>query len=77
MIEIRKSQYNHPEQNSGQHTNGPPMRYVRRNQGPWYRVDKDISPQALVMAVEMLPWDRFTKDFCVLVPPLDQDEQGE
>lgn len=39
MIEIKQSQYSHPDQTTGQHTNGPPNIFVRQDsESPWYRV---------------------------------------
>ncbi len=37
-LEMRTSQYRHPEQEHGQHTNGPVSLFIRRPGGPWYRV---------------------------------------
>ena len=66
--EIRRSQYSHPEQRGGQHANGPASLFVRRPDGPWYRVRLHAAYKVDVM-IATYGFDHFAATHCDPVPP--------
>lgn len=64
MIEIKETQYTHPEQNTGQHTNGPLLRFVRQDNGPWYVVTTPMAEARVRQRVEQLGFQRFVLVHC-------------
>jgi hypothetical protein len=65
--DIRTSQYDHPESERGQHTNGPAKLYVRRPDGPWYRV-RYQAPHKVRFLIAMHGFDNFVATHCTLLP---------
>ena len=64
--DIRTSQYDHPESPPGQHTNGPSNIFVRRPDGPWYRVRYDAQRKVRLL-IAMFGFDHFVATHCDLV----------
>ena len=61
------SQYDHPEHHRGQHTNGPPKLFVRRPNGPWYRVRHDARHKVRLL-IAMFGFDAFVSTCCDPLP---------
>jgi hypothetical protein len=69
--DLRTSQYDHPEANRGQHTNGPSKIFVRRPDGPWYRVRYAVWANAkhkVRLLIAMHGFDDFVLDCCDPLP---------
>ena len=64
--DLRTSQYDHPESERGQHTNGPSKIFVRRPDGPWYRVRYDARHKVRLL-IAMHGFDHFVATHCDLV----------
>ncbi|XZE52532.1 hypothetical protein SH139x_004232 [Planctomycetaceae bacterium SH139] len=66
--EIRQTQYNDPEQKSGQHTNGPANIFVREDDAsPWYFVEGQKSAYKVRKLIEELGFLVFTRRHCARV----------
>jgi hypothetical protein len=65
--DIRTSQYDHPDATSGQHTSGPARLYVRRPDGPWYRVRYEAKHRVRLL-IAMHGFDNFISDCCDPLP---------
>ena len=65
--ELRTSQYDHPDAPRGQHTNGPAKLFVRRPNGPWYRVRYDARHKVRLL-IAMFGFDAFVSAHCDPVP---------
>lgn len=64
-IEIKASNYRHPEQTTGQHTNGPPTLFVRRNaKSPWYRVKWITGEHKVRALLHEFGFDEFVSRTC-------------
>lgn len=64
-MEIRASNYNHPERETGQHTNGPAMLYVRWTRAdPWFRVIDIISMHKVRRLIEAVGFHAFVDVYC-------------
>jgi hypothetical protein len=66
--DIRTSQYDHPEAKRGQHANGPSKIFVRRPDGPWYRVRYQAQHKVRLM-IAMFGFNNFVSDCCDPLPP--------
>lgn len=75
MIEIKETQYTHPEQTTGLHTNGPPLRFVRQDNGPWFLVEMRTPKAEIRYLIERLGFEEFTKQFCKPVGNVPEGEQ--
>lgn len=65
--EIRQTQYNDPDQKSGQHTNGPANIFVREDDAsPWYFVE-GRSAYKVRKLIEELGFLDFTRRHCAKV----------
>lgn len=64
--ELRTSQYDHPDRPPGQHTNGPSKIFVRRPDGPWYRVRYHAQHKVRLM-IATYGFDHFAATHCTLV----------
>ena len=64
--DLRTSHYDHPESEPGQHTNGPSNIFVRRVDGPWYRVRCDAKHKVRLL-IAMRGFDDFVATHCTLV----------
>jgi hypothetical protein len=64
--DIRTSQYDHPESKPGQHTNGPANIFVRRPDGPWYRVRRQTQHKVRLL-IAMYGFEHFVATHCTLV----------
>lgn len=67
MIEIKQSQYSHPDQAEGQHTNGPPSTFVRKDGGPWYVCMWLRNRKTVEDTIEQVGFDDFVGEFCLPV----------
>ena len=67
--ELRTSQYDHPERQPGQHTNGPAKLFIRRPGGPWYRVRYQTPEYKVSALIATYGWDYFTLSHCTLASP--------
>jgi hypothetical protein len=70
MIEVKQSVYNHPDQTSGPHTNGPPNTFVRQVGGKWFVVNTNWfgMEEVVVRArVKTLGFERFVSVYCLAV----------
>lgn len=74
-IEICETKYTHPDQKTGLHTNGPPLRFVRRDNGPWFVVERRTAVAEIRYLIERLGFDEFTKQFCKPVGNVPEGEQ--
>lgn len=66
--ELRTSQYDHPDAKSGQHTNGPAKLFVRRPDGPWYRVRVQTNAHAVRRMIATYGFDHFVAAHCDPLP---------
>ena len=66
--ELRTSQYDHPDAPRGQHTNGPAMLFVRRPDGPWYRVRIQTNAHAVRRMIAAYGFDHFAATHCDVLP---------
>ena len=66
--DIRTSQYEHPEQRGGQHTNGPAKLFVRRPDGLWYRVRITTHAHAVRRMIATYGFDLFAATHCDPLP---------
>ena len=66
--ELRTSQYEHPDATRGQHTNGPAKLFVRRPDGPWYRVRIQTNAHAVRRMIAAYGFDHFAATHCDLLP---------
>jgi hypothetical protein len=64
--DIRTSHYDHPESERCQHTNGPSKIFVRRPDGPWYRVRYHAQHKVRLM-IATYGFDHFAATHCTLV----------
>jgi len=64
MIEVKQSVYNHPDQTSGPHTNGPPNTFVRQVGGQWFVVNTKMPEVRVRATVQRLGFERFVKVHC-------------
>ena len=62
------SQYDHPEHHRGQHTNGPAKLFVRRPDGPWYRVRIKTHAHAVRRMIATYGFDHFVATHCDVLP---------
>jgi hypothetical protein len=67
MIEVKQSVYNHPDQTSGPHTNGPPNTFVRQVGGKWFVVLTKMPEVGVRDRVKRLGFERFVSVYCVAV----------
>ena len=65
--DIRTSQYEHPEQRGGPHTNGPAKLFVRCPNGPWYRVRIKTHAHAVRRMIAAYGFDHFVATHCDVV----------
>lgn len=64
-FEFKCSQYNDPDQKSGQHTNGPANIFVREDDScPWYLVDRGIALHKVRSMIKELGLHKFQTRFC-------------
>lgn len=63
--ELKSSQYNDPDQTSGQHTNGPANLFVREGDcGHWYFVEGRLSQHKVRCLIEEMGLQEFQKKHC-------------
>ena len=67
MIEVKQSVYNHPEQTSGPHTNGPPNTFVRQVGGQWFVVCENMPEFGVRAKVKRLGFEEFVSVYCLAV----------
>jgi len=67
VIEIKLSQYNHPELTEGQHANGLARIFVRRDRGQWFLADGFRSIDKVHKGINRDGFDEFVKRYCVPV----------
>jgi hypothetical protein len=66
--QMRRTQYNDPEQKSGQHTNGPANIFVRQDDtSPWYSVERQMPAHKVRNLIEELGFMDFTHRHCARV----------
>lgn len=66
--EIIWSIYNHPNQTSGQHTNGPANVFIRENDSsPWYIVTEIKGWYKIAKVVKEIGVSEFQKQYCIQV----------
>jgi hypothetical protein len=71
--ELVTTQYGHPEQKTGMHTNGPRNIFIRRGSGNWYFVKDTRSVHIVRRLIEHIGFDEFVADFCAEVQPYRED----
>lgn len=62
--EIRVSHYPHPDREHGQHTNGPASLFIRRADGPWYRVSSTRNQHVVRAWIDTLGLDGVLAQHC-------------
>ena len=67
LYEIRASNYPHPDREHGQHTNGPASLFIRRPDGPWYRVRLHAAHKVRLM-IATHGFDHFVATHCDVLP---------
>lgn len=65
--EIKQSNYRHPEQNTGQHTNGTPSTFVRAKDGEWLVVTEPMSLHKAKSMIEQMGLVGFVIVYCAKV----------
>ena len=66
--ELRQTQYNDPDQKSGQHTNGPANIFVREDDSsPWYFVEGQKSAYKVRKLIDELGFLEFASRHCAQV----------
>ena len=65
--DLRTSHYDHPEAKRGQQLNGHSNIFVRRPDGPWYRVRYDARHKVRLL-IAMRGFNDFVATHCDLVP---------
>jgi len=64
QYELKTSNYYHPEQTTGQHTNGPANIFVRLSgEKRWYVVDGLRSQHETRKVIELLGWKEFVSAY--------------
>ena len=67
-FEIRRSQFNDPDQKSGQHTNGPANIFVREDDScPWHVVTESMGLHKAKSMIEKIGLHEFQKKYCAKV----------
>lgn len=69
-FEIKTSQYDDPDQKSGQHTNGSANIFVREDDScPWYLIDSSLvrSKHRCKLLIEEIGLQAFQSQFCVKI----------
>jgi hypothetical protein len=72
--ELTHTQYGHPEQKTGMHTNGPANIFVRQGSGNWYFVEGVRSVHYVKRMIDYLGFSHFIDDHCVEVRPNKGEE---
>ena len=63
--ELRSSVFNHPDQKSGQHTNGPANLFVREDDScPWYQVLYPMPRYKVKKTIEQIGLSKFFNRHC-------------
>ena len=64
MHQICVSKFNHPEQTEGQHTNGPPTKFIKKDGGRWYIVEVRLSDESINQYIEKYGFEQFVLAYC-------------
>jgi len=67
MIEIKQSQFHHPDDFGGVHPNGPPNTFIRQDSGQWFVVTVAMPNAGVRATVERLGFEEFLRVYCLPV----------